>query len=28
VPRLGLRAHPSNLIRVMPAKGAQWFHEH
>ena len=23
-----LRSHPSNLIRVMPAKGEQWFREH
>ena len=26
MPRPGLRSHPSNLIRFVPAKGAEWFH--
>jgi hypothetical protein len=24
VPRPGLRSHPSNLIRLVPAKGVEW----
>jgi hypothetical protein len=27
-PDWGLRSHPSNLIRFVPAKGAEWFHAH
>ena len=26
MPRAGLRSHPSNLIRLVPAKGVEWFH--